>query len=79
MRLPTLRIWTEDKDFDHPVIREIKPWKAEANLPLFLSVFETIVEAVVITDAAERVIAVNPAFTDITGVGMLPRKRFVAR
>ncbi len=36
---------------------------------LAATVFETVLEAVVVTDADQRIIAVNPAFTRITGYG----------
>ncbi|HLN25783.1 MAG TPA: EAL domain-containing protein, partial [Patescibacteria group bacterium] len=40
---------------------------AEAQTRLAASVFHSIAEAVVITDADSRIISVNPAFTEITG------------
>ena len=73
-------VWVEDREFDRAVIRDISEHrKAEDNMPFHLSVFETPGVAVVITDPAERIIAVNSAFTEITGysevelVGQTPR------
>lgn len=43
--------------------------QAEEKLRLSASVFEHASEATVITDAANRIISVNPAFTAITGYG----------
>jgi len=41
--------------------------QAEARLNLAARVFETTGEAIVVTDAAAKIIAVNPAFSQITG------------
>jgi diguanylate cyclase (GGDEF)-like protein/PAS domain S-box-containing protein len=53
--------------------------KAEQGLKLAASVFENAIEGVMVTDAAGVILAVNPAFTDITGytadeaIGQTPR------
>lgn len=50
----------------------IRSWwqtKAEARMRLYAAMFENTREAVVIADAHERIVAVNPAFSDITGYG----------
>ena len=53
--------------------------EAEANLKLTASVFRSTIEGIVITDAEQRILSVNPAFTTITGytaeeaIGQTPR------
>ena len=53
--------------------------RADAETQLAASVFHNTAEAIVITDAAAKIISVNPAFTDITGyaadevIGKTPR------
>lgn len=41
--------------------------QAEESLRLSQSVFEAALEAIIVTDSANRIIAVNPAFTRLTG------------
>ncbi|HSH42034.1 MAG TPA: PAS domain S-box protein [Arenicellales bacterium] len=43
--------------------------RSEARLRLTSKVFESTREGVVITDTAQRIVSVNPAFTEITGYG----------
>jgi diguanylate cyclase (GGDEF)-like protein/PAS domain S-box-containing protein len=43
---------------------------AEEALRLFASVFEQSGQAILITDSDKRILAVNPAFTDLTGYGI---------
>jgi len=52
---------------------------AEADLRLTASVFRSAIEGIVITDAEQHILSVNPAFTEITGytaeeaIGLTPR------
>jgi len=63
-------VQVKDGVFYQAVIRDISERRqAEATMRLYTSVFETTGEAVVITDAAQCIVAVNPAFTEITGYG----------
>lgn len=41
--------------------------ESNAELRLAATVFETAAEAIMVTDASNQIVAVNPAFTDITG------------
>ncbi len=41
--------------------------RAEENLRLAATVFETAAEGITVTDADRKIIAINPAFTEITG------------
>ena len=73
-------VQVKDRVFHQAVIRDISERRqAEATMRLYTSVFETTGEAVVITDAAVCILAVNPAFTEITGyskleaIGQTPR------
>jgi diguanylate cyclase (GGDEF)-like protein/PAS domain S-box-containing protein len=56
-----------------------RPLNPGPSLHLYRAVFESTSEAVMLTDAAEHIIAVNPAFTEITGysesevIGRTPR------
>lgn len=53
------------------VIRDITERKrAEEGLRLAATVFQTTAEAIMVTDAENRIQAVNPAFTLITGYGL---------
>jgi diguanylate cyclase (GGDEF)-like protein/PAS domain S-box-containing protein len=47
--------------------REAQRKSAEESMRLTASVYETCSEAILITDANNRIIAINPAFTQITG------------
>jgi diguanylate cyclase (GGDEF)-like protein/PAS domain S-box-containing protein len=47
--------------------REIQRKSGEESLKLAASVYETSSEAIMVTDADNRIIAINPAFTRITG------------
>ena len=50
------------------IVEEISQRKcAEAEMKLAASVFQTIQEGIMVTDAADKILAVNPAFTSITG------------
>lgn len=52
------------------ILRDISLRKLrEQELQLAQTVFETTAEAMMITDANKKIVAVNPAFTDITGYG----------
>lgn len=57
-------------DMVENLTREIRQRKlAEQGLRLSAKVFENNTEAIMITDAAQRIVMVNQAFTDITGYG----------
>jgi diguanylate cyclase (GGDEF)-like protein/PAS domain S-box-containing protein len=73
-------VQVENRVFHQAVIRDISERRrAESRMRMHASVFETIGEAVLITDAELRIVAVNPAFTEITGydkaevLGQTPR------
>ena len=65
----------------HPIFRDDGTWlgrrglnrditwrkESEQQLHLTASVFENAREAILLTDAKERIVAVNPAFTEVTG------------
>ncbi len=68
------------------VIRDITEAKrAEAQLRLAAGVFDTAAEGIIITGRDNKVVAVNPAFTEITGyksqdlVGKYPRLHYAGR
>ena len=59
-----------DKDVRHSFafITDITEWKkSEKQLRIAATFFETTSEAIIVTDAENRIIAINPAFTQITG------------
>ncbi|MEO7494154.1 MAG: EAL domain-containing protein [Massilia sp.] len=61
-----------DVHLSYAVIRDISARKAtERTVYMAAQVFENCRDAILITDGAHRVVAANPAFTDITGYSAL--------
>jgi len=61
---------TPDKKYVNCYGRDITRQKsAENDLKLAAQVFENTIEGIILTDADNRIIRVNPAFTQITGYG----------
>jgi PAS domain S-box-containing protein len=61
---------TSDEQYRLMVARDVSHrLVAESEHRLFSSVFESSPEAIVIADAEQRILAVNPAFSHITGYG----------
>jgi diguanylate cyclase (GGDEF)-like protein/PAS domain S-box-containing protein len=60
----------EGKRFRQAVVRDTSERReAEKYMRLYASVFQTTGEAVLVTDLELRIVAVNPAFSEITGYG----------